>query len=462
MWGLPLAVAALLLAVAQSLAVTRLGGVERESALPQSGQPPPAPLGPLPVTQLDERVRADLDGPRRISLTVSRPMPLRDLLLLLVNGTPLSLVADEEVEGTFTGELKELSMRQALEAVLFPRGLDYDVQGTLIRVSARKPSTRLFDVNTLNVRRSWQRTVRSAGSLDGRQTGSALDLSVGALSDPLDELGKGVQAMLSASGRMHLDRAAGLVQVTDFSERLEQIGIYVEAVQLRASRQVRLDARVFEVTFAEDGAASIDWKLVAARAAAATQSSPGRGAAGLTAEVDAIQRAIAEQGTLAMIAAPNVVTLNNEPAVMRVGTEAVYFEAASTTASDGARQRDSRTRAVLEGLTLTVIAQIAADGIVHLSVSPSYTAKRSQVKSPDGGMFPVLRVNEADTTARVRDGETIVISGFLDEHETSKPNPGLAGLFGAQSRATVKSELVILLTPTVVAPGAPPAAGGLR
>jgi hypothetical protein len=35
-------------------------------------------------------------------------------------------------------------------------------------------------------------------------------------------------------------------------------------------------------------------------------------------------------------------------------------------------------------------------------------------------------------------------------------------LFGAQSRATVKSELVILLTPTVVAPGAPPAAGGLR
>ena len=73
---------------------------------------------------------ADLDGPRRVSLTISRPMPLRDLLLLLVNGTPLSLVNDEAVDGTFIGDLKDLTMRQALEAVLFPRGLDYDVQGT--------------------------------------------------------------------------------------------------------------------------------------------------------------------------------------------------------------------------------------------------------------------------------------------------------------------------------------------
>jgi len=72
----------------------------------------------------------------------------------------------------------------------------------------------------------------------------------------------------------------------------------------------------------------------------------------------------------------------------------------------------------------------------------------------------VLRINEADTMARVRAGETVVLSGFLDDRETTKPNAGLAGLFGAQSHATVKSELVILLTPTVVAPGAPVSSGG--
>jgi MSHA biogenesis protein MshL len=452
MWRL----GALVLAAAQTLPVTRLDGVARDAAsVPRASQQPAPALGPLPVTQLDDRVRADLDGPRRISLTVSRPMELRDLLLLLVNGTPLSIVTDEEVSGTFVGDLKDLSMRQALEAVLFPRGLDYDVQGTLIRVFPRKASTRLFDVNYVNMRRTWQRGVRSVVSVGGRQAPAAADVTSSVEADPLDELGTGVQALLSETGRMHLDRAAGLVQVTDFSERLDQIGVYVEAVQLRASRQVRLEARVFEVALSDIAATSIDWKTVAARSAARTEASPGRAAAGLTVAVDALQQAIAEQGTLTMIAAPHIVALNNEPAVMRVGTQSVYFESASTIAQDGSRQRESRSMPVLEGLTLTVTAQIASDGIVQLNVSPSYASRRSQAKSPDGGSFPVLRIDEADTMARVRDGETIVLSGFLDDRETTKPNTGLAGLFGAQTHAAVKSELVILLTPTVVAPGAP-------
>jgi MSHA biogenesis protein MshL len=453
----------LLLAVAQGLPVTRLDGVARDRVPTSQGvQPPQTPLEPLPVTQLDDRVRADLDGPRRVSLTVSRPMELRDLLLLLVNGTPLSIVTDEDVSGMFVGDLKDLSMRQALEAVLFPRGLDYDVQGTLVRVFARRASTRLFDVNYVNVRRTWQRGLRSAAAFEREQGQGAADLSVRSESDPLDELAKGVQALLSESGRMHIDRAAGLVQVTDFSERLDQVGVYIEAVQLRASRQVRLDARVFEVALADASATSIDWKAVATRAAAVTQSSPGRAAAGLAADVDALQNAIAEQGTVTMIAAPRVVALNNEPAVMRVGTQSVSFEAASTMAQDGSRTRESRALPILEGLTLTVIAQIASDGIVQLNVSPTYASRRSQVKSPEGSAFPVLRIGEADTMARVRDGETIVLSGFLDDRETVKSEAGLAGLFGAQSHAKVKSELVILLTTTVVAPGAPAVAGALR
>jgi type II secretory pathway component GspD/PulD (secretin) len=160
-----------------------------------------------------------------------------------------------------------------------------------------------------------------------------------------------------------------------------------------------------------------------------------------------------------MIAAPHVIALNNEPAVMRVGTQSVSFEAASTIAPDGSRQRESRAAGVLEGLTLTVTAQIASDGIVQLSVSPSYASRRSQVKSPEGGSFPVLRISEADTMARVRDGETIVLSGFLDDRETTKPETGLSGLFGAQAHARVKSELVILLTASVVSPAAPAGAG---
>jgi len=434
----------LVFALAQALPVIRLDGVVRDAAASRGAEPAQTPLAPLPMTHLEDRTSVDLDGPRRVSLTISRPMELRDLLLLLVNGTPLSIVADEDVAGTFVGDLKELSMRQALEAVLFPRGLDYDVQGALVRVFARKASTRLFDVNRVNVRRVSQRGVRSTVSVEGAQGKAAADLSAQVDSDPLDELSRGVQALLSDSGRMHLDRAAGIVQVTDFSDRLDQVGIYIEAVQLRASRQVRLDARVFEIALADGSAASIDWKAVSARTA---------GAAG----ADALQKAIAEQGAITMIAAPRVVAMNNEPMVMRVGTQSVSFESA-TVAQDGSRTRASRALPLLEGLTLTVTAQIASDGIVQLNVSPTYASKRAQVRSPEGAEFPVLRIGEVDTTARVRDGETVVLSGFLEDRETVKSGEGLAGLFGAQSHTRVKSELVVLLTPTVVMP-APPVAG---
>jgi hypothetical protein len=65
-------VAALASQALPDLTVTRLSGVPREPVSPSQTQPQ-GPIRPLPVTQIDDQVRADLDGPRRISLTVSRP-----------------------------------------------------------------------------------------------------------------------------------------------------------------------------------------------------------------------------------------------------------------------------------------------------------------------------------------------------------------------------------------------------
>jgi type II secretory pathway component GspD/PulD (secretin) len=123
--------------------------------------------------------------------------------------------------------------------------------------------------------------------------------------------------------------------------------------------------------------------------------------------------------------------MNNEPAVMRVGSEGAY----------------------VEGLTLAVTAQISADGLVLLNATPTYTARASELKSINGARLPMLHVGEADTTARVQDGETMVLSGFLDTRVNEKPAAGFAAMFGMQPRTATKSELVILLTPRIVDPG---------
>lgn len=431
----------------QDLPVTRLDGGLSLPPSPQGQPPRPGELPPLPLTQLDDRLRqADLDATRAVSVTFSTPLPVRDVLFLLVRGTPFSIVADAAVSGTFIGELKDLTLRQALETVLFPLGLDYDVESTIIRVYPRRARTRLFEVNYLNIRRAWSRGVRSTVSVgDGPL---AAEMSSSTEADAFGEIAAGVQAMLSPTGRYHVDRKAGLMQVTDFADRLDQIAVYLETAQLRGNRQVRLHARVFELTLPVGAESSIDWGALASRPGTGVRAIAG--SAGLKVDdFDAMMRAIAERGTVRMIAAPHVLALNNEPAVMRAGAQDVHFQ------QGGGAGETSQPKTITEGLTLTVTPQITADGVVQLSISPTYAHKSGQTKSPEGVVAPVFTVSETDTFVRVQEGETIVISSLLQERSRSKPAGGFTGFFGAVSNEIVRTELIILLTPTVVGRMAP-------
>jgi type II secretory pathway component GspD/PulD (secretin) len=428
--------------------VVRLDGATGGPLVPPQQAQPPGRPEPAPVTRLDDPGRAALDGAPSISLAISSPMPLRDLLRLLVSGTGLSIVFDDGVEGEFEGELHGLTLRQATEAVLFSRGMDYEAQGTLIRVFPRRPRTRLFDIEYLNVRRAL-RDARSASAVPAGDA-AAVRLPASLDSDPLTELAGGVRALLSASGQVHVDRSAGLVQVTDFADRLDQVAVYLAAVHARASRQVRLEARIFEVTLRDPAAAAVDWEAVVQRSAGAVTAN--RSAAGLlVGDFEVLLRAVAEQGSVRTIAAPQILAMNNEPVVLRVGTREVHFEPAS-------RLVDTRAlapAAVHEGLVLTVTAQVASDGIVQLHIAPTYTENIGETRSYRGQSAPVLSFVEADSQVRVRDGHTVVIAGLLQDRVRTTPGTGLSGLFGAQSREPVRSELIILLTPVVVGPGVP-------
>lgn len=431
-------------------------GIEGGGSGAQQVPPPPpqrpTPLTPLPATQLEDRVRVQLDGPATLTMNFPKPLPIRDVLNLLVAGTPLSVVVDPGITATFSGELKDVTMREALEAVLVPLNLDYAIKDNVMRVFARRTVTRFYDVNFLNVRRVWQRGLRSVVGLQGGP--AAAELTSAVHSDVLDELTQGVRALLSGSGRLHLDRKAGLLQVTDFVDRQDDVGVYLEAVELRTSRQVRIEAQVVEVTMNDAAAASIDWSRIAGQEG--LQGS--RATAGFRASsMKALLDALGKQGTVRTIAAPQVLAMNNEPAVMRVGTQDVSFDTVLPAGDDGGRTRPAT--GVFAGLTLTVTAQIAAEGVVQLSVSPTMSTKTGQVKAPGGGTVPVLSISEADTVVRVQEGETVVIAGLLQDRERVSRSEGISGLFGGQSRETVKAELIILLTPRIVVPGAAGTAG---
>ena len=429
------------------LVVTAVQG----SAQVPAQTPTAAPLRPLAVTQLDERQRGgELDGTRPLTITQSEPTPITDVLLMLVRDTRLSVVPDPDVEGTFRGELKDVTLRQALEMILQPHGYDYSVQGNLIRVFKRRLETRRFDLNYVITRRTGSRT-SSASTAIGQ--GSSADIIDSDAGDIFGDVAAGVQTLLSPDGRFNMDKKAALLQATDFPDRLDQIQLYLDAVQNRATRQVQIRAKVIEIELNDQFAAGIDWRDVAKETGDSIS---------VTQDVDALLEALERQGRVTVLASPMVNALNNEPAIMRVGTQDVYFK--STTRTDAASGRILQTtlepQSVTEGVALSVTPQISGDGMINMSIMPTLTERTGHATSRDGDQVPVLSVREADTLVRVHDNETIVIAGLMDERlrpeERRTPVlgylPGIGSLFRSETSNRRKTDLIILLTPTVMTP----------
>ena len=87
--------------------------------------------------------------------------------------------------------------------------------------------------------------------------------------DLFADLTKGVQTLLSDRATFNLDRKAGLLQVTDFPERLDRVADYLDAVEGRVQRQVEFDARIVEVELKDAAATGVDWRVITAGMTAA-------------------------------------------------------------------------------------------------------------------------------------------------------------------------------------------------
>jgi type II secretory pathway component GspD/PulD (secretin) len=386
------------------MAAVLVATVAQESAqVPAQAQS--EPLRPLAVTQLDERQQGSgLDSMRPVTITIPEPAPITDLLLMIVRDTRLSVVPDPDVQGTFKGELKDVTLRQAIEMILQPHGYDYSVQGNVIRVFKRRFETRRFDLNYVITRRTESSAV--AG-------------------DIFNDVANGVQTLLSADGRFNMDRKAALLQATDFPDRLDQIQLYLDAVQNRATRQVQIQAMVIEVELNDEFSAGIDRRRLNMK------------------DMPGILTALSSQGTVNVLATPMVNALNNEPAIMRAGTHTT-----------------TEPHAILDGIVLSVTPQIASDGMINVSISPSLTERAGEAESRSGDMAPILTVREANTVVRVHDKETIVVAGLMEHRSRPEATkvpflgdlPGVGKMFRGEKPGRRNTDLIILLTPTIMTP----------
>jgi MSHA biogenesis protein MshL len=184
--------------------------------------------------------------------------------------------------------------------------------------------------------------------------------------------------------------------------------------------------------------------------------------------------ALSTQGDVRVLSSPRVSALNNQRAVFDVTTGEIVFTLnrtpilTSTGIPTGQFISEVTPTQVNVGIVLDVLPQIGADNTVTMNIRPVVTSvSRTASFTADGNTFsaPVIDTRESDTMARLRASETIIIGGLMQtrREKTRTGVPGLRSipligrLFTSYKDVERKAELVIFLTPTIIA-GQPVAA----
>jgi type II secretory pathway component GspD/PulD (secretin) len=157
------------------------------------------------------------------------------------------------------------------------------------------------------------------------------------------------------------------------------------------------------------------------------------------------------------LASPKVATMNNQTAIVKVARQDVYFTS-EISQGETTTLQSFTPNTIDVGVILDVTPQIGGGGDITMNIHPSITAEYDRVAAPDGTEFPLLRIREADTVVKVQDGQTIIIAGLIQEQETTTRTglpcltnlPVFGYLFGYRQEVGEKTELVILITPTVL------------
>jgi len=500
-----------------------------EAAKPQP--PPEEKLKELVGPQMEEAKKV----PDKLFSIFARDSNIHDVLLAFSKESELNIVIDPELSGKVTIDLKRVTLKEALEAVLSPLGWSYRIDGKFIRILKPKMETRLFTLNYIVTKRSGKREVYASTSTGGGSQTSSLTGQQTALSqggvrtgytdlvsvDEMDlwkEIQKGLESLIFGTveekevpsekekttltrvdekgKKLVVNKSTGTIMVTDYPINLNKIASYLETVEGSSQRQVSIQAKIMEVTLSDSHKEGINWKVIEGLPRATnvafgftnkagttgytgtssgyltdtgTISTPGGfkigayggifslGAAGAEVALSDIMQAIAEQGDIKVLSSPTISTLNNQKAVIRVGDQDVFFITGAVSTQTTVTQT-IQPMTIDIGIILDVTPQIAEDGTIIMNIHPSITDKTGEKTTPDGkSTFPLLSVRETDTTVRVRDGQTIIIAGLMqekiEEDHTGVPVlqslPLMGSLFRYKSRTKKNSELVIMITPTL-------------
>lgn len=355
---------------------------------------------------------------------------------------------------------------------------------------------------------------------EGSQVSTAID------TDFWKELDTALRAIVGeGDGRqIVLSQHSGVLVVKAMPKQLREIESFLKSSKLSIERQVMLEAKIVEVVLNDGFQSGINWTQLtgagnhrlsvgadasriwvpgsvgrqygvpdgAIVTTVDTTSTPPKivpttmselvsqpltqatkGILGLAVSTDSFYGLLSfleTQGSVQVLSSPRVAAINNQKAVLRVGTDDFYVTGISTTTTTNASGGSVTTPTIttqpfFSGISLDVTPQIDAEGTVTMHVRPSVSNVSERPRVVNLGTLGSFNlplassnVNETDTIVRVQDGNIVAIGGLMHQEQDNTKSqvpfvgdlPVIGNMFKQNSRSMRKSELVFLIKPTVI------------
>ncbi len=463
----------------------------------------------------------------KFDLTVNNT-PAKQVFMSIVAGTRYSILLDPDVSGNISLNLKDVTVFEALEAIREMYGYDYKIDSSRIYIQPLTLQTRIFQVNYLTGQRDGASSLRvTSGSVSDSAIGTTANsnssstatntnssarsqesskVTMSSKSDFWDELEKSLTAIVgNAKGRsVVISPMSGVIVVRAMASEMRNVTAYLKASQISVERQVILEAKIVDVQLNDSYQSGVNWGAFSnnpnshtsvgqlspgtslatagsitnglltstpgsslAMAAATTGQTTGSlfGLAFQTSNFAALLNFLESQGNVHVLSSPRIATLNNQKAVLKVGTDDFFVTNVSTTTTSGVGAATTTPSVTLQpffsGIALDVTPSIDVNGEIILHVHPSVSQVSTVTKNIDLGgtngsiSLPLASssISETDSIVRARDGQIVAIGGLMRQ-ASSNDDSGLPGLpksmFGQTNKRSEKRELVILLKPTIV------------
>lgn len=504
--------------------VGRQGTAAINTAL-ESPAAAPAPVTTPPVAVQQAVMDAVRDKPvvvkpgssePRFNLTVN-DAKASEVFMGMVTGTPYSMLVHPDVTGTLTLNLKNVTVPEAMEAVRALYGYEYEVQGKRIIVPSPAVQARVYQLNVLAMQRKGKsdtRVVSGSVSLNNSSGGGGGGDAPASVSKSLEttsiqttsdskfweEITAALKALVGEAGSVVVSPQSGIVVVKATPASLHVVEQYLRASELVSARQIMMEAKIMEVELNDGYQSGINWvTLQGAQYRAASGANPSnlninQSITGSLGEIlastlpvatnatkglfslafndgdfAAIINLVKSQGAVHVLSSPRIASINNQKAVLKVGTDD-FFVTEVTGGTPGTATTASTAPSVVvqpffSGIALDITPQIDDKDNITLHVRPSVSRVVEKSQTINLGTFGTLTlplasssISETDSVVRLKDGQIVAIGGLMSQTYDDSNNripllgdiPYFGQLFGNTSRNSRKREMVVLIKTTLI------------